>query len=218
MKIITDQPDKLVLRENTLWLSLLCFVFCLTIAPELYAAYTKGIPDPVQFVLLIVVLMATAMGVAVFARLKTITIFPEAKQVELQEYTLRGYQAQKMDFKNITGVVVETMLNKGGLSQSGRVVLQTQEKNIPLSKSFSGPQTKAEALALHLREMIGLDNDDKQNNDGAFSGLIEDSVLELVKSNRIVEASRMLVTAEGISLTEARAKVKKIQQAIGDLD
>lgn len=218
MKMITDQPDKLVLRENTVVLSLLCFIFCLTIAPELYAAYTKGIPDSVQFVLLIVLLIALLMGGVVFARLKTITILPEAKQVNIKDYTLRGYQAQTIDFKDITGVVIETMLNEGGRTQSGRVVLQTNTKDIPLSRSFSGTQATANTLALRLRDMLGLENDDKQNNDGASSGLIEDSVLALVKSNRIVEATRMLVTAEGISLTEARAKVKKIQQAMGDLD
>jgi len=207
MKPVIDRSDCLKLRETAWGWSLICLVLAVSLTASLYQLYKAGIPDLFQFIAVILALSGVLAGFFVFAHQTTIEIHPESKQVRFHYTGLRGRKLKTVAFHDIKTIVVETLRKKN--FQRGRVVLHTANESLAFTNAYAGFQ-EATALAQKVRALVGL-----QTLEGdSYKSLLSDSVRELVKQKRLIDATMLLQTETGVSTTEARQKVRELENKL----
>ncbi len=101
-------------------------------------------------------------------------------------------------FADIESVVVEGCPS-GFTSSSYRVVLVTKQEKIPVSESYSGTREMNERFANQLRACLGKSGD-----------VPEESLREMVRLGRKIDAIRYARERYGLSLADARKLVDSI--------
>jgi hypothetical protein len=104
-------------------------------------------------------------------------------------------------FAAIERVVLQSCIGNDKYYPSHRVVLVTQDGELPLTVAYEHDDMN-EVIAKRIRSFLSMPPD----------SLLEDSVESLVESGRNVDAIRLLREKEGISLEEAHDTVARIKK------
>lgn len=206
MKRVVDQSDHLKLREFPWFYWLFFLVMVWVLGFSLWKLYLAGIEDLFQFIIVSICFTGACIGAIIYARYTTIEFLPDTGEMRWQRIGYRGRETGLIEFHAIESVVVETQ-RKNNL-QLGRVVVHTAKCSLPFTPSYSGDFDGVTALAERVQQIIGI------SSSHANKDLIKDSVRDLVIHNRIIDATRLLITKTGVSITDARQQVRELQESI----
>ena len=205
MRIVKDTPDTLSIEERSTFFRAAgygTFIF-LTLAAVFYFYPAEWDPDRVYGML------ATAAFCAVMY-----TVFYENNRFEFghnsqwlrwSRYHFFRRKSGQLPFSEIENVVLQTQMGDHAGTPSRRIVLQTVKGDILLTIGYK-PDTRLDATAQRIRDVLTMPQET----------LTSDSIAALVKSGRTIEAVRMLRDAEGLSLTQAKARVDSMK--VGEQD
>ena len=200
MKILKDTHSELVVEENSVLLRgmMVVAVLCLFGSAALY--FGQETPDMQKVKGLLFTSAFFAAFFVIFYE-KSVFIFDRTGQwLRWKRYRLFRHRNGQLSFGQLESVLLQTQIGNSQGKPSRRVVLQTHEGELPLTITYDASDEN-ETIAQRIRELL------KQSPET----LVSDSVEALVRQGRTIDAVRLLRTEDSLSLTEAKARVEKIQ-------
>jgi hypothetical protein len=197
MRIIkATTPSQLVLRDRTLWISIVCFAAALFLGYRVLARH-----DPAA--LAIPALFLVGFGLVFFGA--TDVVFDRTEQVcRLRRISALGIVRARYRFAEIADVRVEIEPSLGhSTTTMCRLALVTAAGTTPLTRSYEPSLKRYNAM----RDAIVL----ALAADLPLSAEI-DPVQELVNQGRTIDAVALLRTREKLGLTEAHERVARLKR------
>ena len=141
-------------------------------------------------------LLLCAFGAVLLFRRDRFVFDESHRQLRWSKWSLARASAGAVDFSDILDVTMESI---GGSEGGGtyRVALRTKTGTVPLTETYSRDADDWRPLVERLRGIVGL---------GGNRGADADA-RSLAGQGRIIDAVRQLRETEGLSTTQAKAKV-----------
>lgn len=197
MKVVRQTDTELVLRESTLWISVL---LALTALPLFYASTL-----PRQRGDLILAIFF-AVGALVWLRKATVAFDATQRTVHWSRMRFFRSASGTVPFSEIAGIGTETSSGSGG-STLYRLTLLTGQKPIPFTDTFGGGRDRWVGLRETTQRFLQTHRGAPLAAPGAD---LDDSLRALLRRGRKVEAVRLLETAEHLDLTTATQRVNQL--------
>lgn len=210
MNVLTDNAKLFVLQERTWGIALLCLLLLGTTILQAYQMAASPSPEWIKAGVLILAAIGLGFAVYFYARRTLVTFDKSRKLLTVQINSLRENRTHRIPFSDITSITIELHRRQHHV-QVGRCVVHTDTESLPLSQSFSKNVDPTVRMAEKMRGIVGLDREAK---DDSTSSLTDESVHELVKSGQTIQATRVLTTLKGMSTTDARTEVKRIERSL----
>lgn len=197
MRIVRHTDTELVLRESTLWISILLALVAL---PLFYASTLPGKRGN------LIVAIFFAIGALVWLRKATLVF--DAAQREVYWRRMRFFRSASgtVPFSEIAGIGTESSSGSGG-STLYRLTLLTGQKPIPFTDTFGGGRDRWTSLRETTQRFL-------QTHRGTPlpmpSADLDDSLRALLRRGRKVEAVRLLKAAEHLDLPSATQRVNQL--------
>jgi hypothetical protein len=200
MRIAEDTPSRLVLRDRTLWISLLCFGGAAALLARFAVVWDKQ--------LLIGAGLSLAFGLP-FLR-ATDLVFDKAQRLcDLRRLDMVRVTRLSLNFSEIRDIQVEVEPMAGGSDViSCRFSLVTGSDVIPLTVAYEPDLERYN----RMREII-LDT----LFPAARRPAATDPVQDLVKRGQIVAAVALLRKRDGLDLTTAKARVDALRKDVAGI-
>jgi len=195
MRIKSNTPSQLVLRDRTLWISAVCFAAALFMVYRVLAYHDSHN-------LYFSALFLGVFGLVFFGA--TDVIFDKRAQMcQVRRLSARGLLRAAYRFPDITDVKVEIAPSSGHSSATMcRLALVTAAGSTPLTASYEPTLERYNAM----RDAIVL----TLATDLPLSAEL-DPVQDLVKQGRTIDAVALLRKREKLSLTEAHNRVARLK-------
>jgi hypothetical protein len=197
MKIVRQSDTELVLRESTLWISI---VLTLAALPLFYASTLPGKRGN------LILAIFFAIGALVWLRQSTIAFDAAEHTVHWRRMRFFRSACGSVPFAEIIGIGTETSSGSGG-STLYRLTLLTGQQPIPFTDSFGAGREHWAILRDVTQRFL-------QTHRGAPlpapGSALDASLRSLVLRGRRVEAIRLLETAEHLDLTSATERVNHL--------
>jgi len=197
MKIVRQSDTELVLRESTLWISILLALVAL---PLFYASTLPGKRGNL--------ILAIFFAVGALVWLRKATVIFDATQHLVRWRRMRFFRSASgtVPFSEIAGIGTETSSGSGG-STLYRLTLLTGHGPIPFTDAYGGGRDRW----AHLRETTQRFLHTHRGTPlPAPSADLDDSLRALLRRGRKVEAVRLLESAEHLDLTTATQRVNQL--------
>lgn len=197
MKIVRQSDTELVLRESTLWISIVLAVAAL---PLFYASRTPGERGN------LILAIFFAIGALVWMRKATVTFDTAERSVRWRRMRFFRSASGTVPFSEIAGIGTETSSGHGG-STLYRLTLLTGHGPIPFTDTY-GPGREHWT---HLRDVAQRFLQTHRGTPLPAPGSdLDASLRSLLLRGRRVEAIRLLETAEHLDLTAAAQRVNQL--------
>jgi len=197
MKIVRQSDTELVLRESTLWISI---VLALAALPLFYASRLPG--DRGNLILAIFF----AVGALVWLRKATVVFDVAEHSVRWRRMRFFRSVSGTVPFSEVAGIGTESSSGHGG-STLYRLTLLTGQGPIPFTDTY-GPGrdhwTQLRDVAQRFLQTHGSSALPAPGSD------LDASLRSLLLRGRRVEAIRLLETAEHLDLTAAAQRVNQL--------
>jgi hypothetical protein len=195
MRITEDSPRRLVLRDQTLWLSAICAATAVLIAA-------------VSFLQQIWRGLITATIFAVFGillvRKSRVEINRSELTVTIETTKPFSRRSVRLKFDDIKDVAIEADAIQDNRTPSCRLAFTLTSGSQPLSEVYSGRYEVYEAMREKVLAALGRPVVD------AF----ESSLRHLVASHRIIDAVALLRSRQKMGITAARQRVSELQREL----
>jgi hypothetical protein len=199
MRIVENSPERVVLRDRTLWV---CWV-CLAGAAAIAAHYAVTLTEPRQ---LIPAALTAAMGLF-FLRASDV-VFDKARKVcAVRRRDIWRVTQAEVEFRDIVDVRVEPMPvqdDEGGFKC--RLSLVTAQGVLPLSAGYEPGLQRYEEMRETLLDTVMR---------GRPRPAAEDPVEVLVKAGHRIAAASLLRQRDGVDLATAHSRVKAMREKLG---
>ena len=195
MRIVEDTSSRLVLRDRTLWISLVCFAAAAALLIRFAAA-----PDNK---LLLSAALSFAFGLP-FLR-ATDLVFDKAQRLcSLRRLDLFRVTRQSLPFRDIRDVRVEVEPQAGDSHiVSCRFALVTAPAVLPLTIAYEPDLERYNKMRETILDTLFA---------GARRPQAVDPVVALVRQGNIVSAVALLRKREGVDLVTARDRIAELQK------
>jgi hypothetical protein len=196
MKIVRQSDTELVLRESTLWISIL---LALAALPLFYASTLPGKRGNL--------ILAIFFAVGALVWLRKATVVFDAGQGAVRWRRMRFFRSASgtVPFSEIAGIGTETSSGSGG-STLYRLTLVTGQKPIPFTDTFGGGRDRWAGLRETAQRFL-------QAHRGTPlppPAHLDDSLRTLLRRGRKLEAVRLLEAVEHLDLTTATQRVNQL--------
>jgi len=197
MKIVRQSDTELVLRESTLWISILLALVAL---PLFYASTLPGKRGNL--------ILAIFFAVGALVWLRKATVIFDATQHLVRWRRMRFFRSASgtVPFSEIAGIGTETSSGSGG-STLYRLTLLTGHGPIPFTDAYGGGRDRWAQLRETTQRFL---HTHRGTPLPAPSADLDDSLRALLRRGRKVEAVRLLESAEHLDLTTATQRVNQL--------
>lgn len=204
MRIIRQSATELVVKDSSVWMSVLCIGGALAVG---CFAWMKGEPKSL-FVTAFFLLFA-----AIAARATTCTFDALEQVVRWRGFRLFKTSSGTVRFEDIRDITVEAMsMDKSGMTY--RLVLQTAQGPVPLANAYSGSSDGYAKLRREILAFIRPGLDAAIAPSAGVDGIpadLESSIRTLLDQQRVMDATVLLRARERISLTEAKKRIGQVR-------
>lgn len=192
MRIVEDVPGRLLLRDRTLWVSVVCWAAALVIiAFALTRHDTKA---------LLSAAVCVAFGVAFF-RSSDVVFDKTARCCTIQRRDMWKVSRTVVPFGKIKNVLVDQMLDHDGVTTC-RLSLAMTDGEIALSSSYEPDFERFETMRRRVAEAIFRED----------PPAAADPVCALVSAGRTIDAIALLRRQERLSLEEAMQRIQALEK------
>lgn len=197
MKIVRQSDTELILRESTLWISIL---LALAALPLFYASTLPGKRGN------LILAIFFAVGALVWLRQATVAFDAAERAVRWRRMRFFRSASGTVPFSEITGIGTDSSSGSGG-STLYRLTLLTGQAVIPFTDAYSVGRDRCASLRDTTQRFL-------QTHRGtplpAPASDLDDSLRALLRRGRKVEAVRLLESAEHLDLTRATERVNQL--------
>ena len=148
-------------------------------------------------------ILFSAFGAVLLFRRDRFVFDTSAERVTWRKWSLARSSSGELDFSDILDVTIESISGAEG-GGSYRVALRTKEGTVPLTEAYAGGTDRWRPTAARIRRILGQAGERPADAD-------TDSLLD---QGRKIDAIRQLRETEGLSLTQAKAKVESIDSRV----
>jgi hypothetical protein len=197
MKVVRQSDTELILRESTLWISIL---LALAALPLFYASTLPGQRGNL--------ILAIFLAVGALVWLRKATVAFDAAQHSVRWSRMRFFRSASgtVPFSEIAGIGTETSSGHGG-STLYRLTLLTGQGPIPFTDTYGVGRDRWTHIRDAAQRFL-------QTHSGtplpAPGSDLDASLRSLLLRGRRVEAIRLLETAEHLDLTAAAQRVNQL--------
>ncbi|HEV2212557.1 MAG TPA: hypothetical protein VGS99_04345 [Gammaproteobacteria bacterium] len=196
MKFAEDSAQRLVLKDQTFWLSV---IFGVVVLWVLYAEVVQHAPCG---------LLLSGAFFALFALLclrSSRIEFDKATRVAcVTKLQVLRRTRNEFRFDDIQDVAIEAEPLPGHRNPPCRLCLVTPKGSLPLTDAYAGSYSLHEALRLTILKALGR----------PVSDPFDESLRQLVKSGRTIDAVALLRLHRKMDLTAARLKVAELEKQL----
>jgi hypothetical protein len=197
MKIVRQSDTELVLRDSTLWISILLALVAL---PLFYASTRPGQRGD------LILAIFFAVGALVWLRKATVAFDATQRTVRWRRMRFFRSASGVVPFSEIAGIGAETSSGSGG-STLYRLTVLTGQGSIPFTDTFGGGRDRCASLRETTQRFL-------QTHRGTPLPMpaadLDDSLRTLLRRGRKVEAVRLLESTEHLDLTTATQRVHQL--------
>ncbi|HWW20584.1 MAG TPA: hypothetical protein VNZ06_07245 [Steroidobacteraceae bacterium] len=196
MRITEDSPDRLVLQEQTIWISVICGAAAVWIGAVsvLHQAWRP----------LVGAALFACFGI-LFIRKSRVEISRSTHTVIIKITKPFNWRTVRLRFDEVKDVVIEPDAMQSNRTPSCRLALTTSSGSQPLSEVYSGGYVRYESMRESVLAALGR----------PIADALEASLRHLVTSRRIIEAVELLRSQQKMGLAAARQRVEEVQREIG---
>jgi hypothetical protein len=196
MRIAQNSTDTLLLKEETVWISVVCgaaaaFIFFQGAAHRAWIEFAAG-------------LLFAAFGL-VFLRAVRIRFDKLAREVTIRRIRIFKRSMQRLAFADIDDVVIETSAMGSGRTAVCRLVFVMRGGTIPMTDVYSGAFRRYDAMRVAVLQTLSKPVPDP----------VQQSLRHLIKSHRSLDAIVLLRTHERTDLATARERVAQMERDLG---
>ena len=197
MRIVEDSQTRLVLRDRTSWVSIVCGAAAVVIS-----VFALSYPEPKGLISAALCLLFAI----VFFRNSDVAFDKAARSCTVKRRDMWRLARSVIPFEAIKGIEVQTMIpGDSPTMTSCRLSLSTNNGEVPLSATYEPDLHRFEAMRRAIVDVVFTDRP---------APCPSDPVRALVESGRIVEAIALLRQREPIGLREAKDRIQMIQSEI----
>jgi hypothetical protein len=194
LRIVRQTDTELILRESTLWISLL---LALAALPLFYASTLPGKRGN------LIVAIFFAAGALVWLRKATVVFDVPRRTVYWRRMRFFRSAAGAVPFSEIAGIGTETSSGSGG-STLYRLTLITGQKPIPFTDTYGGGRDRWAMLRETTQRFL------QAHSGNPLPAHLDESLRALLRRGRKVEAVRLLESAEHLDLSTATQRVNQL--------
>ena len=199
MRIVRQSPTELVVKNSTLWMSIVCGAGALTL---IFFGIAKAKPG-MFLVAVFFLLFAT-----ITARGSTFTLDGLERVARWRDYKLLKTSSGTVRFDDVSDITVEaTSMDKSGTMY--RLVLQTTNGPVPMANSLTGSSDGYASLRRQVLAFIkpGLQPEPLESHTDGIPAELASSLQSLLIQRRKIDAIALLRSHERIGLTEAKKRI-----------
>jgi len=197
MKIVRQSDTELVLRESTLWISI---VLALAALPLFYASSLPGKRSN------LILAIFFAVGALVWLRKATVVFDAPQRLVRWRRMRFFRSASGTVPFSEVAGIGTETSSGHGG-STLYRLTLLTGQTPIPFTDTYGPGRDQWTQLRDVAQRFLQTHGSAALPAPGSH---LDASLRSLLLRGRRVEAIRLLETAEHLDLTAAAQRVNQL--------
>lgn len=203
---VAQSADSLTITEFRWIWAMLCALFMITTAVGAWQAHRASELDLFKTAAVLVILGGLCFGVVLFSTHTTYEVSATKRKVTWNRVKLGRQTGGALSFGDIDSVGLESQRRK--TMTLTRVVIYSERGDLPLSSMHSGRFEENKKLAESVRRLV-FRNDTAPEDD-----LIIQSVREMVKRGQTLQATGLLTGEVGMSLKEARRRIKDIAEEL----
>ena len=196
MRIAEQSPQRLVLKDQSIWTTVVCFAAAalLVIVPLL-----SGVRRPNPWVSILFIIFGLA-----FLRSSTIVFDRASGTCIVSKLSVLKRSMISIPFADIQNVDLQPEpLNSDARLPSYRLTLTTASGAVPLSDTYEPNFDRHNAIRRAILEMLGRQD---------LLAALPDPVRSLVQQGRTVDAVALLRQRESLDLATARQRVAEMQK------
>jgi hypothetical protein len=217
MKIVSQTPAELVVRDSSMWLSA---IFALLALMPLYIALAHN--DRRAFTPAAVLLLIAF----VWARRSTFTFSAATQRIEWSRLRWLRAKTGTIPFSDVQGIQIQSISSDKGVLIYRLAIATTSQGIIPMSDEYSGGGLKRyEDLRDTLWNFVRPERPTSSafspstatlpiNPDAARTAALNDSIRGLLQQGRKVDAILLVRESEHLDLTEATFRVNHIESEL----
>jgi hypothetical protein len=196
MRIARNSTDTLLLKEETVWISVVCgiaagFIFFQGATHRAWAEFVAG-------------LLFAAFGL-VFLRTTRVRLDRAAREVTIERMRIFQKSVRRLAFGDIDDVVIETSAMSDSRTAVCRLAFVTRAAIVPLTDVYSGTFRRYDAMRIAVLQTLNKPVPDP----------LQQSLHHLLKSHRTLDAIVLLRTHERTDLATARERVARMERDLG---
>lgn len=191
-----QQTDRTIFEDRPIVLPAILAVSSLVFAFGLASQIPALLAGEKEAIGMVLGLLFCAFGAVLLFRRDRFVFDSAHRRLRWSKWSLARASSGTVDFADILDVTMESIgANEGGGTY--RVALRTRDGTVPLTETYSRDAEYWRPLVERLRDIVGLSGDRATDADAQ----------SLLEQGRIVNAVRQLRETEGLSVTEAKARV-----------
>jgi hypothetical protein len=198
MRIVENSPERVVLRDRTLWFSWICLGAAAAVGGRFAVAHG----DPRQ---LFAVAFVAAFGLF-FLRATDVVLDKSRSTCAVRRRDIWRVTQFELGFRDILDVRVEPMPMQDDGGFKCRLSLVTAQAVLPLSAGYEPDLQRYEEMRETLLDTM---------MQGRPRPPAEDPVEVLVKAGQRIAATSLLRQRDGLDLTTAHSRVKALREKLG---
>ncbi len=196
-----QQTDRTIFEDRPIVLPAILAVSSLVFAFGLAWQIPALLAGDKEAIGMVLGLLFCAFGAVLLFRRDRFVFDAAQRRLRWSKWSLARASSGTVDFADILDVNMESIgANEGGGTY--RVALRTRDGTVPLTETYSGDAEYWRPLVERLRDIVGLSGDRAADAD----------THSLVDQGRIIDAVRQLRETEGLSITQAKARVDAAQR------
>jgi hypothetical protein len=195
MRVTDDSSQRLVLRDQTLWISVICAAAALSIgAVSLLHQTWRPLAAAALF---------AVFGI-LFIRKSRVEINRSEHTVTIETTKPFSRRTVRLKFDDIKDVAIEADAIQDNRTPSCRLAFTTSSGSQPLSEVYSGRYERYESMRENVLAALGRPVVDA----------LDSSLRHLVASHRSIDAVALLRSRQKMGITAARQRVSELQREI----
>jgi hypothetical protein len=195
VRIARNSSDTLLLKEETVWISVVCAIAALF-------TFVQGAAHG-AFLLFLAGALFIVFGL-VFLRTVRVELDKRQRTVTIERMKVFRRSTSRLRFEDIDDVVIETRAMSNGRTAVWRLGFVTRSTTVPLTEVYSGRFRRHEGMRTAVLEALA-----KPVTDAA-----RQSLRYLIKSQRTLDAIVMVRALERIDLASARDRVARMEKEL----
>jgi len=205
MRIVRQSPTELVVKDSSVWMTILCAGISIVLAVAM------GIANPLR---LLVPGLFLVFG-TISARKATFNFDGMRRTVQWSGFKPFKTESGTIPFDEVDDVIVEVSSSGNGAT-AYRLVLKTKQDRVPMAYAYSGSPDGYTALRRRILAFVkpGLPTTGAAAHADGIPADLDSSVRSLVHQGRKIDAIALLRTCERVSLSEAKKRIDRLDERI----
>jgi hypothetical protein len=199
MRITENSAERLVLKEQTVWISVVCALGAMVMLYQSWAKHLWGGLVSAGFFALFALIMHRTSR-AEFDKHTRVATLGQLRTFKRSSFSLV--------FDDITDVIIESDALGDGPAPSCRLSIQTSGGARPITDSYSSDYGGYVVMRIAILETLGR----------PVTDAVDQSLRQLIRSRRTIDAIRLLRSQKNMDLTTARQRVAQLQRELESPD